>query len=233
MFCCYCQPYTGQYCKIFSRKGTIWWNKLWWWSLRTIISTDDDVPQPWSSNQETQREWSSKGRQACDWFPPAPLSSAKNAELDRRRRFNDTTSINILFSFMASADERITWVEGREIWSGMFKTNNGKQSSLASTWRELKEKHAYVDELDGTLHCDNATIARGIKVAYSIRLSNDHSEMKFIAFSLAFLWLVVSSLGIIGHVTKNTKIGPSRQPCSLRQESYSSWSWFGRHSWVG
>ena len=146
------------------------------------------------------------GRLATD-SPSAPLSSAKNAELDRRRRFNDTTSISILFSFMASADERITWVEGRELWSGMFKTNNGKQSSLASTWRELKEKHAYVDELDGTLHCDNAAIARGIKVAYSIRLSNDHSEMKFIAFSLAFLWLVVSSLGIIGHVTKNTKIG--------------------------
>ena len=136
-----------------------------------------------------------------------PVSTAKDAELDRRRRFNDTTSINILFCFMASAGERITWVEGRELWSGMFKTNNSSQSSLASTWQELKEKHSYVDELDGTLHCDNAAIARGIKVAYSIRLSNDHSEMKFIAYSLAFLWLVVSSLAIVGHISNNPKIG--------------------------
>eukprot|EP01083_Nonionella_stella_P068680 182547_1 len=51
--------------------------------------------------------------------------------------------INILSSSMASAGGRrgITWIEGREIWSGMVKMNSGNQSCLPSTWQEVKAKH--------------------------------------------------------------------------------------------
>lgn len=126
---------------------------------------------------------------------------------DQRRRIEDIESMKILSSYMVSAGERITWVESREIWSGMVKMNNGNQSCLPSTWQELKDKHVFLDEESELLCHDNTAIARGIKEAYSIRLSDDHSELKFVSMSLAFLWLIVLFLASTGYASKNAEIG--------------------------
>ena len=69
----------------------------------------------------------------------------------------------------------------------MVKMNDGNQSCLPSTWQELKDKHVFLDEESDTLCRDNTAIAHGIKGAYSIHLSDDHSELKFVSMSLAFL----------------------------------------------
>lgn len=42
-----------------------------------------------------------------------------------------------LKDFMAAAREPLTWVEGRELWNNMCKTNNGKLPPLEETWNAL------------------------------------------------------------------------------------------------
>ncbi len=119
---------------------------------------------------------------------------------------------------MAASGERLTWVESREIWTNMLSTNNGKQPSLVSTWQSLKKQHVLFSLAGSTdsdeesnvqvAHHDNTAIARGIKETYSIRLSDDHSELKFVLLSQAFLWFIVASIAIAGYASGgNTKLG--------------------------
>ncbi len=125
--------------------------------------------------------------------------------------------IRALNNFMSASGERLTWVESREIWNNMLSTNNGKQPSLALTWQNLKKQYVLYSTNNSTdsdvvnnvqvAHHDNTGIARGIKETYSIRLSDDHSELKFVILSQAFLWFIVVSIAIGGYVSGNAKLG--------------------------
>jgi hypothetical protein len=54
---------------------------------------------------------------------------------------------------------------------------------------------------------DLVRLARGIKDIYGIRLSNDTSEVKFIAFALLFLWLIVIILVVVAQFCQSKSIG--------------------------
>lgn len=120
----------------------------------------------------------------------------------------------LLKEFMALAEEPLTWVEGRELWNDMRKTNISKlpklrdslhesfhsvKYDLASTWKDkddicdLHDKNAinYSDE-------ELVDIARQLKSTYSIRLSDDKSELKFVLCALGFLWSAACTVFLIG-----------------------------------
>lgn len=134
-----------------------------------------------------------------------------NQKPDEQNQRTNKEGIRALAEFMTASGERLTWVECREIWNNMLSTDNGQQTPLVSTWDNLKEQYVAdsVDTENGVknVHHDNTAIARGIKDSYSIRLSDDHSELKFVLSSQVFLWLVVASIAIAGYVTNNPKLG--------------------------
>jgi hypothetical protein len=47
----------------------------------------------------------------------------------------------VVSNFISAAGEPITWVENREIWNGMCKTNNSKLPRFHSTLRHLSVSH--------------------------------------------------------------------------------------------
>jgi hypothetical protein len=63
---------------------------------------------------------------------------------------------------------------------------------------------------------DMIRIAKGIKDAYSIRHSDDQSELKFMIGALTMLWVVVTSLAIAGHYyPDNASIGRLTWPVAV------------------
>ena len=139
-------------------------------------------------------------------------TSDNSKKIDQQNNTNTKEEgIKALAEFMAAFGERLTWVECHEIWKNMLSTNNGKQPSLVSTWDNIKEQHkaVFVDIENNVqvAHHDYTAIACGIKEAYSIRLSNDKSELKFVLLSQVFLWLVVASIATAGYITNNAKLG--------------------------
>jgi len=88
-------------------------------------------------------------------------------------------------------------METRELWSDMVKTNDGKLPSLRDSWNRLLDK--YSPEDGGQPSADGLVqFARSIKEIYSIRLSDDYSELKFVLISQTALWLVVVGIAIAG-----------------------------------
>ncbi len=73
----------------------------------------------------------------------------------------------------------------------------------------LNNNHDLEGNVEDVLIPDEAlvNVARGIKNIYGIRLSNDKSELKYIAFALLFLWLTVLILIIVAHFYPSASIG--------------------------
>jgi len=125
---------------------------------------------------------------------------------DRKAKLEDDASMTLLKNFMKSTGECLTWVETRELWSDMVKTNNGKMPSLRDSWNRLLNKYSPDDggqpSADGLVQ-----FARSIKDIYSIRLSDDYSELKFVLISQMALYLVVAGIAIAGYTTRDPDIG--------------------------
>lgn len=129
-----------------------------------------------------------------------------NAGDDRKAKLEDDASMKLLENFMKSTGECLTWVETRELWSDMVKTNNGNQPTLRASWDMLLEKCSPDD--GGQPSADDLVqFARSIKDIYSIRLSDDYSELKFVIVSHIALYLVVAGIAIAGYITGNSDIG--------------------------
>jgi len=106
---------------------------------------------------------------------------AQENKNNHKAKLEDVGSIELLNHFMKSAGECLTWVESRELWSDMIKTNNGDQPSLYATWEKLLHK---LSPKDGPPSApDLVRFARALKNVYSIRLSDDSSEYKFVLMS--------------------------------------------------
>ena len=107
-----------------------------------------------------------------------------------------------------SADVEENWIENGTTTSSSNDDNNNsdvikKKTNVAE---ELSKITLPEDEDDMKLYA--STLAIEIKRTYSIRLSTDKSELKFIVAALSLLWTAVLSVGVAGYYfPDNDKLG--------------------------
>jgi len=90
---------------------------------------------------------------------------------------------------------------------GDTNTNNNKKKINVSD-EELVKFGQISSPSDEQLSTYALDLATGIKERYSIRLSTDMSELKFIICALGLLWLVVFAVGLAGYFhPNNEKLG--------------------------
>ena len=106
-------------------------------------------------------------------------------------------------------DVEENWIENESTASSSNADNNNsgviqKKTNVAD---ELSKITLPDDEDDMKLYSPS-TLAIEIKRTYSIRLSTDKSELKFIVAALSLLWTAVLSVGVAGYYfPDNDKLG--------------------------
>ena len=183
-----------------------------------------------------------------------PFSACQISSKSSDKTSSSEKNENILLEFMLQAGEPITWVETRELWNDMLKTNNGELPRFQETFRRLSmieiKGDDFIENVEENLDVTKAMVdhssqegvkggdfaenfeiyleggadlakaiidhswkeeamirfAKGIKETYSIRMSDDKSELKFVAGALTFLWLVVVILAFVGKFDPNNTL---------------------------
>ena len=141
------------------------------------------------------------------------MRSTNNGELPKfRDSFLDCSCRSMrrlsATSMRQSADVEENWIENGTTTSSSNDDNNNsdvikKKTNVAE---ELSKITLPEDEDDMKLYA--STLAIEIKRTYSIRLSTDKSELKFIVAALSLLWTAVLSVGVAGYYfPDNTNLG--------------------------
>ena len=142
------------------------------------------------------------------------MRSTNNGELPKfRDSFLDCSCRSMrrlsATSMRQSADVEENWIENGTTTSSSNDDNNNsdvikKKTNVAE---ELSKITLPEDEDDMKLYAAS-TLAIEIKRTYSIRLSTDKSELKFIVAALSLLWTAVLSVGVAGYYfPDNDKLG--------------------------